>query len=167
MASRWTGHNAAGAWALAGDAAHNVHPLAGQGLNMGLADVAELARLIRERDDWRGVGDDKLLRRFERSRKAGLMPMATGTDGLQGLFSQHGGVWASPRTRGRNVGGRSGAREQWGARLARDFEFFDGDRGPGRQTPPCGARSRPTSLSNSSRLAFLGVYGHNDVLDMR
>ena len=120
-ALRWTGHNATGAWALAGDAAHNVHPLAGQGLNMGLADVTELARLIRERDYWRGVGDDKLLRRFERARKAGLVPMAAGTDGLQWLFSQHGGIWASLRNWGMNGVDSSGALKQWMARQAMDF----------------------------------------------
>jgi ubiquinone biosynthesis UbiH/UbiF/VisC/COQ6 family hydroxylase len=121
LARQWTGHATAGAWTLAGDAAHNVHPLAGQGLNMGLADVAELARLIRERDYWRSVGDDKLLRRYERSRKAGMMPMATGTDGLHWLFSQHGSAWASVRSWGMNSVDRSGPLKQWMARQAIGF----------------------------------------------
>jgi 2-polyprenyl-6-methoxyphenol hydroxylase-like FAD-dependent oxidoreductase len=118
---QWTGHTAAGAWALAGDAAHNVHPLAGQGLNMGLADVAELARLIREREYWRSVGDDKVLRRYERSRKTGMLPMAAGTDGLQWLFSQNGNAWTTLRNWGMNGIDHSGLLKLWLARQAMDF----------------------------------------------
>ena len=121
QARQWTGRTAAGAWALAGDAAHNVHPLAGQGLNMGLADVSELARLIRERDYWRLVGDDKILRRFERSRKTGMLPMAAGTDGLQWLFSQNGQLWTTLRNWGMNRIDRNGLLKQWLARQAMDF----------------------------------------------
>jgi 2-polyprenyl-6-methoxyphenol hydroxylase-like FAD-dependent oxidoreductase len=121
QAAQWSGRTAAGAWALAGDAAHNVHPLAGQGLNMGLADVAELARLVREREYWRSVGDDKLLRRYERSRKAGMLSMAAATDGLQWLFSQDGGVWARLRNWGMKGVDRSGRLKQWMARQAMDF----------------------------------------------
>ena len=74
--------------ALAGDAAHAMHPLAGQGLNVGLGDVAELARVLHGREYWRELGDLKLLRRYERARQADFAQMALVTDGLFGLFGQ-------------------------------------------------------------------------------
>ena len=72
--------------ALAGDAAHAMHPLAGQGLNVGLGDVAALAGVIHGREYWRDPGDMKLLRRYERERKSAFARMAQVTDGLYGLF---------------------------------------------------------------------------------
>ncbi len=90
-ANRWTGNFADGsAWALAGDAAHNIHPLAGLGLNLGLADVAELAHVLKTRDAkdyWRSVGDRYFMRRYERARKADMMPTWLTCDGLQRLFA--------------------------------------------------------------------------------
>lgn len=92
IADRWTGlmpGQPTRAWALAGDAAHTVHPLAGQGLNLGLADAAALAGVIRNRDYWRSVGDARLLRRYERERRADVLQMSLATDGLQQLFSHN------------------------------------------------------------------------------
>jgi 2-polyprenyl-6-methoxyphenol hydroxylase-like FAD-dependent oxidoreductase len=74
-------------WVLLGDAAHVVHPLAGQGLNLGLADVVTLVRVIAEREPWRAVGDEKLLRRYSRERRAPTWAMAQLTDGLLQLFA--------------------------------------------------------------------------------
>ncbi|MFT4241657.1 MAG: FAD-dependent monooxygenase [Acidovorax sp.] len=91
QADRWCGPlpgASTQSWALAGDAAHNVHPLAGQGLNLGLADGQALAAVLHGRDAWRSVADLRLLRRYERARKAALLPMGLATDGLQQLFTR-------------------------------------------------------------------------------
>jgi 2-polyprenyl-6-methoxyphenol hydroxylase-like FAD-dependent oxidoreductase len=118
-ANRWVGKTAGGAaWALAGDAAHTVHPLAGQGLNLGLADVAELARVLHEKDYWRGVGDEKLLRHYERARKADVLAMGLTTDGLQQLFAQPGSAWRSVRNWGMQGFEHSGPLKAWMARRA-------------------------------------------------
>jgi 2-polyprenyl-6-methoxyphenol hydroxylase-like FAD-dependent oxidoreductase len=117
-ATRWAGKHANGAWALAGDAAHNVHPLAGQGLNLGLSDVAALATTLGQREYWRSVDDEKLLRRYERSRKAEVMVMDAAMDGLQRLFSRQGASWQSARNWGMNGFERSGLFKLWVARQA-------------------------------------------------
>ena len=117
-AERWVGQDGGRAWALAGDAAHTVHPLAGQGLNLGLADVATLADVLQKREYWRALGDNKLLRRYERARKAEVLPMSAAMDGLQQLFAQHGHGWQTLRNWGMNGFERSGPIKQWVARRA-------------------------------------------------
>jgi ubiquinone biosynthesis UbiH/UbiF/VisC/COQ6 family hydroxylase len=114
----WVGFADGTAWVLSGDAAHTVHPLSGQGLNLGLADVAELATLIRQRDYWRGVADEKLLRRYERARKSDAALLASATDGLQRLFNQRGGGWQALRNMGMRGFERSGPLKKWVARQA-------------------------------------------------
>jgi 2-polyprenyl-6-methoxyphenol hydroxylase-like FAD-dependent oxidoreductase len=113
-ADRWCGPG----WVLAGDAAHTVHPLAGQGLNLGLADVRELAQVLHQREYWRGIGDVKLLRRYERARKADVLAMGATTDGLQQLFAQRSEPWATLRNWGMSGFDRSGPFKHWVARRA-------------------------------------------------
>lgn len=113
-ADRWVGPG----WALAGDAAHTVHPLAGQGLNLGLADVAELADVIAKREYWRPLGDEKLLRRYERARKANVAAMGTVTDGLHGLFAQTDARWQALRHWGLKGFAQSGPLKAWVIRQA-------------------------------------------------
>ena len=117
-AEHWTGSSGGQSWALAGDAAHTVHPLAGQGLNLGLADAAALAKVLHEREYWRAVGDDKLLRRYERSRKAEVLSMGLATDGLQQLFALGDGPWGRLRNWGMKGFEASGPLKDWVARRA-------------------------------------------------
>jgi 2-octaprenylphenol hydroxylase len=73
--------------ALIGDAAHTVHPLAGQGVNLGFMDARELAGLLRQCAP-QGCGDYLLLRRYARARAADVAAMQWLTDTLHHLF-QH------------------------------------------------------------------------------
>jgi 2-polyprenylphenol 6-hydroxylase len=71
--------------ALVGDAAHNVHPLSGQGVNLGLRDVRELASVLSQRGAL-DCGDISLLRRYEKARQGDIMSMQLTTDTLKNLF---------------------------------------------------------------------------------
>lgn len=116
QASPWIGTlpgTSARSFALAGDAAHAMHPLAGQGLNVGLADVAELARVLSEREFWRPLNDMKLLRRYARARQADVQAMAWVTDQLQNLFAQPGTVWPPLRNWGLNTFNHLGPVKRW------------------------------------------------------
>jgi len=74
--------------ALLGDAAHRIHPIAGQGLNLGLRDVAALAEAIVEaRRLGLDPGDASVLRRYERWRRLDNLMLIAVTDGLNRLFS--------------------------------------------------------------------------------
>ncbi len=100
---------------LVGDAAHAVHPLAGQGLNLGLLDCAVLAEVLGGDSlrlggaDLGGpvrFGEHKLLRRYERRRKSENVLAATMFDGLERLFSNDSAVLALVRIAGLAAVGR-------------------------------------------------------------
>ncbi len=125
-AQRWTGlmpqspdHGAnARRWVLLGDAAHTVHPLAGQGLNLGLGDVAALATHLQGRDYWRSLADARVLATWERERRAAWATVGGGGDALQRLFARDD----EPSSRLRNLGlglfSASGPFKRWVAAQA-------------------------------------------------
>ena len=82
-ADRYVGHR----MALIGDAAHTVHPLAGQGVNLGFLDAATLAEVVLAAvEDRRDIGAEHVLRRYERWRKGDNLAMISVTGGFRFLF---------------------------------------------------------------------------------
>jgi ubiquinone biosynthesis UbiH/UbiF/VisC/COQ6 family hydroxylase len=86
--------------ALVGDAGHVIHPLAGQGLNLGLQDARTLAEVLNSRGSFRDPGDLRLLRRYERSRAEPILAMDTMVDSLFGLFGTENPLAARLRNAG-------------------------------------------------------------------
>jgi 2-octaprenyl-6-methoxyphenol hydroxylase len=84
LAERYVGQRLA----LVGEAAHVIHPIAGQGLNLGIRDVAALAEIVIDaRRLGLDIGDDVLLRRYQQWRRLDALLLAGVTDGLNRLFS--------------------------------------------------------------------------------
>lgn len=88
--------------ALIGDAAHTVHPLAGQGVNLGLLDAAVLTEVLLDADG-RDIGSLQILRRYERWRKGDNLAMLVVTDGLKRLFGNSMAAVAQVRNLGLDV----------------------------------------------------------------
>jgi 2-polyprenyl-6-methoxyphenol hydroxylase-like FAD-dependent oxidoreductase len=89
--------------ALVGDAAHTVHPLAGQGVNLGFSDARVLAELLLQREAVRSCGDLRLLRRYQRARAEDILAMRLATDSLARLFGSRTGAVAWLRNTGLNL----------------------------------------------------------------
>ena len=89
--------------ALIGDAGHVLHPLAGQGVNLGFGDARELAGVLLQREQFREPGEIRLLRRYERARAEDILALSAVTDGLQRLFAAPGGAVAKLRNAGLNL----------------------------------------------------------------
>jgi 2-octaprenyl-6-methoxyphenol hydroxylase len=74
--------------ALAGESAHGIHPIAGQGLNLGFRDAVALTELLIEAHEASGdLGSPELLTRYQRKRRPDNLAMLTATDALDRLFS--------------------------------------------------------------------------------
>jgi 2-octaprenylphenol hydroxylase len=89
--------------ALIGDAAHNMHPLAGQGVNTGFRDARQLAQLLNSRGACADCGDAQLLRRYDRKRREDIYTMQATTYGLKNLFCNDNPMLRSLRNAGLNV----------------------------------------------------------------
>jgi ubiquinone biosynthesis UbiH/UbiF/VisC/COQ6 family hydroxylase len=86
--------------ALVGDAAHNVHPLAGQGVNLGYRDARALAAVLLGRGSQTDCGDYALLRAYERARREDILATGLATDGLKHLFNNDSPLLAGLRNLG-------------------------------------------------------------------
>ena len=89
--------------ALVGDAAHVIHPLAGQGANLGLQDACQLAAVLGAREPMRDPGDSRLLRRYERARALDVGAMDATVHGLFRLFRAQARSCAILRNAGLNL----------------------------------------------------------------
>jgi ubiquinone biosynthesis UbiH/UbiF/VisC/COQ6 family hydroxylase len=94
--------------ALVGDAAHVVHPLAGQGLNLGLQDVSTLLDVMGARENWRDASDLVLLRRYARRRAEPIGLIRFATDSLARLFAIDDPLARRVRNGGLNLVNRIG-----------------------------------------------------------
>jgi len=105
--------------ALIGDAAHAIHPLAGQGANLGLQDAAELAAVVTQAiAEGLHPGDRPVLRRYERARKGANATMLHFMTGLNRLFTTDSRLLGELRTAGMRVFNRSGPIREHAVKVA-------------------------------------------------
>ncbi|WP_299808162.1 FAD-dependent monooxygenase [uncultured Shewanella sp.] len=101
---RYARHFARPRLVLAGDAAHTIHPLAGQGVNLGFLDAASIVEVVSElKQQGKDIGDYKYLRDLERWRKAEALEMITAMEGFKRLFQGTNPLKKAIRDLGLNI----------------------------------------------------------------
>ena len=109
LKAQYAAHYVRPGLALIGDAAHSIHPLAGQGANLGIADAAILARAVTDAvAAGEYPGDWPVLRRYERARKGANQTMLYFVDGLNRLFSSASPALTTLRSAGIRLFNHSG-----------------------------------------------------------
>jgi 2-octaprenyl-6-methoxyphenol hydroxylase len=100
--------------ALVGDAAHGIHPIAGQGLNLGFRDAAALAQVLVEGSRLgMDLGDAQLLERYNRWRSLDTFAVAAATDGLTRLYGIPGKTASAVRRFGMGLVQRTQPLKDW------------------------------------------------------
>ncbi|GIU14183.1 FAD-dependent monooxygenase [Shewanella sp. MBTL60-007] len=101
---RYARHFAQSRLVLAGDAAHTIHPLAGQGVNLGFLDAASIVEVVSElKQQGKDIGDYRNLRDLERWRKAEALEMITAMEGFKRLFQGSNPLKKAIRDLGLNI----------------------------------------------------------------
>lgn len=112
-AKRWIARTNGQTAVLVADAAHTMHPLAGQGLNVGLGDVMALARTLRETPEWRDISSLRALRPYERSRQAAFMKVGGLCDTLFHLYTNPSRLAHVLRNNGMGLVNRCNPVKKW------------------------------------------------------
>ena len=86
-----------------GDAAHKIHPMAGQGVNLGFRDVMDFMDILKHKNPYQPINDHSLLKAYARKRKVDMMNMLLLTDGLYQLFENQNSVVKKVRQWGLNA----------------------------------------------------------------
>lgn len=91
-------------FAAIGDAAHTIHPLAGQGVNLGLMDAAQLVDTLTEAlERGESIGSERVLKRFQRERRTNNLQMSAAMEGFKRLFADQQPALALVRNMGMNL----------------------------------------------------------------